>query len=1026
MRLEILGRVQLTGTDGPVRLTELENGLLGLAALHGRVGVDSLGEWLWDGDPPSSARNRVQSLVSGIRRKAGAELPVIVTDGRGYRLGDDVEVDLATWTDEVAAARVDRACRPDLALGHYDAALAVFTHEPLQGAPQSAAVEVERSRLTQERLSVLEERHDAALRAGSLDGLVAELDALTARHPYHEGFTALFMLALAASGQQSRALEVFQDTRTRLDEELGVRPSDQLNEAQRLVLAGATLAQPLPGASGSPGSVTADGAPGEPAPADGTLTAPVLGLPVPRTLPRRPASFVGRDRELDDIVAAADAVEHDAVVVCLTGLPGCGKSAIALEAGHRLRDLFPDGALYHDAANTSGGASADGVVTAFLPLLGVHPEAVPADPRSRAGLYRSLLDGRRMLVVIDNVEGSSAAGAVGGSGLADLLPTSSGSMGIVTSRRPVSGMTRRVRVPSLPTEAARQLLATLVGPGRVADEPDAADAVLRLTGRVPFALRLAAGRLAQRPDLSLEDLVDRLEDAGAGTDEIAALRTSLERIIADLEPAARRVVEAVAHLPVDTFSGWVAGALLEDPHAGDQALDAMVEASLVETVVREGYDAQFRLHDLVRAHVRADAARGDSPADHARTREEVSAVARAAVARASVLLAALPQRFIPPAPRPSDLGDVGVPSRPRRAGRLYFRTDTPLLVALATAVTRDHPELAWRLLADTALGTGAATDVHAWFEAERRVARSVEGADDDSRLGSAYLLLCRAWLLQDRRSASREAAELAEAARPRLVLLGAHGPAAAAALVCAQAATSLGMRSRAEAAIGRAEASLSQVADPVLAAWAAIARGTVHNDYDELRDAAREFTRAREILASTPRTVAYGLATLELSRARRRTGELGPATLLVDEALETLSGVGAVHMYSYALDARAEVSLAAGRAAQALEEATTALERASASRDAFLGGRARRTRGRALLALGRLEEAEEALRRAVEEFTALDRPLSVAFTYQVLAGVLDARADPVGASEALRLEEAALRQATDSRPTAHRRSPGPA
>ncbi|WP_299442838.1 AfsR/SARP family transcriptional regulator [uncultured Phycicoccus sp.] len=1020
--------MQLTGTDGPVRLTELENGLLGLAALHGRVGVDSLGEWLWDGDPPSSARNRVQSLVSGIRRKAGAGPPVIVTEGRGYRLGDDVEVDLATWTDEVAAARLDRPCRPDLALGHYDAALAVFTHEPLQGAPQSAAVEVERSRLTQERLSVLEERHDAALRAGSLDGLVAELDALTARHPYHEGFTALFMLALAASGQQSRALEVFQDTRTRLDEELGVRPSDQLHEAQRLVLAGATLAQPLPEASGSPGTsgTSADGAPVEPA--DGSPAAPVLGLPVPRTLPRRPASFVGRDPELDDIAAAAGAVERDAVVVTLTGLPGCGKSAIALEAGHRLRDLFPDGALYHDAANTPGGASVDGVVTAFLPLLGVHPEAVPADPRSRAGLYRSLLDGRRMLVVIDNVEASSAPGAVGGSGLADLLPTSSGSMAIVTSRRPVSGIavTRRVRVPSLPTEAARQLLATLVGPGRVADEPDAADAVLRLTGRVPFALRLVAGRLAQRPDLSLEDLVDRLEDAGAGTDEIAALRKSLDRIIADLEPAARRVVEAVAHLPVDTFSGWVAGAVLDDPRAGDQALDAMVETSLVETVVREGYDAQFRLHDLVRAHVRAESARGDDPASHPRTREETAAVARAAVARASVLLAALPQRFIPPAPRPADLDDVGVPARPRRAGRLYFRTDTPLLVALATAVTREHPELAWRLLADTALGTGAATDVHAWFEAERHVARSVEGADDDSRLGSAYLLLCRAWLLQDRRSASREAAELAEAARPRLVLLGAHGPAAAAALVCAQAATSLGMRSRAEAAIGRAEASLGQVADPVLAAWAAIARGTVHNDYDELRDAAREFTRAREILASTPRTVAYGLATLELSRARRRTGELGPATLLVDEALDTLSGVGAVHMYSYALDARAEVSLAAGRAAQALEEATTALERATASRDAFLGARARRTRGRALFALGRLEEAEEALRRAVEEFTALDRPLSVAFTYQVLAGVLDARADPVGAGEALRLEEAALRQATDARPTAHRRSPGPA
>lgn len=132
-------------------------------------------------------------------------------------------------------------------------------------------------------------------------------------------------------------------------------------------------------------------------------------------------------------------------------------------------------------------------------------------------------------------------------------------------------------------------------------------------------------------------------------------------------------------------------------------------------------------------------------------------------------------------------------------------------------------------------------------------------------------------------------------------------------------------------------------------------------------------------------------------------------------------------MYPYALDARAEVSPAAGRAGQAREEADTALERATVSRDAFLGARARRTRGRALLALGWIGEAEADLRGAVEEFSALDRPLSAAFTYQVLAATLDARGETMGASEALRLEQAALRRANDSRPAApQRRSPGPA
>ncbi|QIM21439.1 hypothetical protein G7075_10385 [Phycicoccus sp. HDW14] len=1026
MQLEILGRVRLSTDAGPVRLTELEHGLLASAALHGHVGVDTLAEWLWDGDPPSSVRNRVQSLVSGIRRKAGTEQPVIVTEGRGYRLGDGVAVDLARWVEEVTAARALRPEDPAAALGRYDAALGLFVHDPLQGAPATAAVEVERGRLAQERLSVLEERHDAALRSGALDGLVAELDALCARHPYHEGFVALFMLALAATGQQGRALEVFQEARSRLDDELGVRPSDQLAEAQRLVLSGVPVARRPEPVEDAGGSASASASAGTDA-AEPAHHPAALGLPVPRTLPRRPDPFAGRTGELAEVRRAAEGLADGPVVVAVTGLPGSGKSALALEAGHALRDLFPDGTLYHDGANTPGGVPVEAVVTSFLPLLGVHPEAVPASPRARAGLFRSLLDGRRVLVVLDNVTGTDEGADA--RRIADLLPAGAGSMALVTSRRPVGGLGARLRVRlrSLDPAAARSLFEALVGDERVAEAPDAVDDVVRLTGAVPLALRLVAGRLAQRPDLGLDDLVERLErlGPGSGTDEIAVLRESLDQLLEGLDPTARRCVEALAHLPADAFSGWVAGAVLGDPAAGDAALDAMLEASLVEPVLREDHDTQYRLHDLVRTHVRARAGRGLA-ADPG-TQDETQALAEAAVARSGAFLEDRPHRFLPVAPRPATLTAPQPTPRVRRRSRRFFRTETPLFVALARSLAGHRPDLSWRLLADSALGTDAASDLHAWFEAEHEVAEALHGADDDSRLGAAHLLLCRAWLLQDRRSASRDARDLAEAARPRLLLLGAHAAAAAASLVSAQASTSLGRRDEAEAAIATAEASIGRTTDSTLAAWAAIARGTVHNDYDELDDAAREFTRAREILTETPRTVAYALATLELSRARRRTGELGPATLLVDESLDILSGVEAVHMYSYALDARAEVSLAGGHAAEALEEASTSLERASASLDAFLTARARRTRARALLALGRLGEAESELRGAVEEFTALDRPLSVAFTYQVLAAALDAAGDAVGASEALRLEQAALRRASASRAAApQRRSPGPA
>ncbi|QKE85509.1 BTAD domain-containing putative transcriptional regulator [Arthrobacter sp. NEB 688] len=1036
MYLEILGRLRLTGPSGPLRLTELEAGLLGLAALHDHVDVDSLGSWLWDGEPPASARNRVQALVSGIRRKAEGT-QVLVTDGRGYRLADRVDRDLAVWGERVAAARRVRDADPGTALRHYDRALTTFAREPLLGAPGTAAVEVERNRLVQERLSVLEERHATALRAGVLQGLVADLDALSARHPFHEGFTALLVQALAATGQQRRALQVFHAARERLDRELGVRPSDALAGALQAVLTGT----------------------GRVAPRRAALEGrePVPTLPVPRTLPRRPDVLVGRASEVDAVLRAAEGLEHGAVVVSVTGLPGTGKSTLALEVGHALRERFPDGTLHHDGANLPGGTPVETLVTTFLPLLGVHPEAVPSSTPARVGLLRSLLDARRVLLVLDNVAGEEDAAR-----LSDLLPAGPGSMALVTSRRPLPGLVagHRIRLGSLDPTSSHRLLAELVGAQRTEEAPEATEEVVRLTGGLPLALRLAAGRLAQRPDLGLDDLAARLRGTGRAGNDLAVVHESLEGLVEGLTPSSRAALEALAHLPVDAFSGWVVGSLLGDAGAGETALDALVEASLVEPVVREDHDTQYRLHGLVRGHVRSGAGRtgpthapghahphghehghGHGPAAGAPhvhrppaagatgdlTTAEAERLGTGALARADAFLVDRPYRLLPVPELPADVVRPDPAPVVRRRSRRFFRTETPLFVAVSRSLVRTRPDVAWRLLVETALGTDAATDLHAWFEAEHEVREALVGADDDSRLGVAHLVLCRAWLLQDRLSDSAGARDLAETARRRLHLLGAHEAAAGASVVSALASVSLGRRPDAERAVLAAEASIGRSGDPTLAGWSAIVRGTLHNDYDELGAAAREFTRAREILEGSPRTVAYALATLELSRVRRRTGELAPAVLLVDESLDVLSSIEAVHMYSYALDARAEVALATARPHEALDDAQTALDRATASRDAFLAARSRRTRARARLALGDLPGAESDLRTVVEEFTALDRPLSVAFAYQVLAAVLDATGDRVGASEALRLEQYAYRRATESRPAApRRRSPGPA
>ena len=251
---------------------------------------------------------------------------------------------------------------------------------------------------------------------------------------------------------------------------------------------------------------------------------------------------------------------------------------------------------------------AAGVATAsatFLRFLGVHPEAVPEERESRAGLFRSLLDGRRVLVVVDNLATAGAATGDGAEDVTDLLPTTAGSMAITTSRSalPRLGATHYVPLRSLGPDDTMALLTAIVGAERVAAEPEGAREVARRTGGMPLAVRIVGGRALHRPDLSLEDVaqrLDRLGFAGDVPDDMDVLRAGLDRVFDGLPEGARRAVVAVAHLPVDTFSGWVAGAVLGDRRAGDAALDVLHEASLVDPVVREGRETQYRLHDLVR------------------------------------------------------------------------------------------------------------------------------------------------------------------------------------------------------------------------------------------------------------------------------------------------------------------------------------------------------------------------------------------------------------------------------------------
>jgi DNA-binding SARP family transcriptional activator len=480
IRFTLLGAVRAWQGD-----TELQLGppqqravlALLLAAAGQPVSLSELVDLLWAADPPSSAANIVHRYIGALRRVLEPGLPPraagrwLVPHAGGYRLtaGQDT-LDLLRLRRLAGQAAAEQPA--SRAVARYLEALALCQGRcagdlaAVQGHPAFTAVD-------RECLTLAAEAAAAALAAGLAPQVLPALRRAAGQDPLAEPLQARLMLLLAAAGHQAEALAVYETTRAALAEGLGIDPGADLRDAHRRVLS----------------QQVEEGQPVD--------KAEVPRVVRPAQLPADLAAFAGRRAEVARVSALLEEPAASAMVIgAIDGMPGAGKTTLAVHWAHLVADRFPDGQPYVNLRGFGpGGALGPAeVLSGFLIALGVTPQQVPADLDGRAALYRSLLAGQRVLVVLDNARDVAQ--------VRPLLPGSPGCMVIVTSRNRLTGLVASDGAWMLTLDVfsaadAREALARRLGADRVVAEPAAVDEIIAASGRLPLAL--VAARAAAHP-----------------------------------------------------------------------------------------------------------------------------------------------------------------------------------------------------------------------------------------------------------------------------------------------------------------------------------------------------------------------------------------------------------------------------------------------------------------------------------------------------------------------------------------------
>ncbi len=998
----LLGPVEGRLGDAPLDLGPRKQRLV-LAALllaaNRTVSTERLVDLTWPDSPPPSARTAIHGRISRLRTVLAVaarerDEPALVSVGPGYALRiDPGAVDAHRFT---ALLRKARAARTDgQAADLYDEALRLWRGPALDGV---ATEDVRRElcgNLEEARLQAVDEWADAGLRLRRHRDLVEHLTSHLAAHPTRERTAGQLALALYRCGRASDALDVCRRTRQRLHDDLGIDPGPDLAALEVAILRKDTsLAAPDTPATATPGT-----------------TATADTIVVPAHLPAAPSGFTGRTaevRRLTELLGDTSTVPF----AVISGPAGVGKSALAVHCAHAVAGRYDDGQLHlnlrgHDLDEPMPPVDA---LTRFLRALGMPPTRIPAEADEAVLAYRSLLAGRRVLVVLDNA-GSAEQ-------VRPLLPGAPGCAVVVTSRDDLRGLAALdgaspLRLDVLTPAESLDLLARMLGADRLAAEPDAAAELARLCDHLPLALRIAGAHLAARPDQPVAEYArelaegDRLGGLAIPEDPRAAVGTAFDLSYRALAPRTRLLFRRLGLVPGPDLTAAVAATLCGSPLAETAAELARLTAA---HLVREHVPGRYQCHDLLRLYAAERVAAEEPAAEReAATAGLYTFYLRHLDAAAQVLY---PHRIRLPLP---DLPGDPVTFDGTADALAWLEVELPNLTAAVHHAARGgQPRTAW-LLADVLRGFFSGRGLAAqWLDVANAALTAATDADDATAMaaahlsfGEAYRSISRYPLAVEHDSAARDLARRAGWAEGESTALG-----------------NLGVTVRETGDLRRAEDCFSsaleinvRIGSTRKQALDLLNLGIVHATLGKLASAAELFERATALgrEASSPGTT--GMLAQCLGITWRYLGDLARAERQLTAGLTVFREIDESWAQASALESLAGVHADAGRHRQARDMAAEALRLARETGS-------RRVEAAALNALGLVQrDPAAALARHTE---ALEVAAAVGHAHSRIEALIGQAGAHVRLGAHAAAEQVAREALTLARDTDHRMLEGQA